>query len=85
MARTGYADPTAGRDLLGSRSLCFIFICAFALVTLVQQILYGKNYVKRYKHLQHLSVSSYQHIALYLSFCLCLRNSLAARFTSVLF
>ncbi|KAL2100044.1 hypothetical protein ACEWY4_004438 [Coilia grayii] len=46
MARTGYADPTAGRDLLGSRSLCFIFICAFALVTLVQQILYGKNYVK---------------------------------------
>ncbi|XP_041915204.1 alpha-2,8-sialyltransferase 8E isoform X2 [Alosa pseudoharengus] len=46
MTRMSYADPTAGRDLLGSRSLCFIFICAFAVVTLVQQILYGKNYVK---------------------------------------
>ncbi|XP_026886016.1 alpha-2,8-sialyltransferase 8E isoform X4 [Electrophorus electricus] len=42
----GYSDPTAGRDLLGNRSLCFIFICAFGLVTLVQQILYGKNYIK---------------------------------------
>ncbi|XP_031434071.1 alpha-2,8-sialyltransferase 8E isoform X3 [Clupea harengus] len=46
MTRMSYADPTSSRDLLGSRSLCFIFICAFALVTLVQQILYGKNYVK---------------------------------------
>uniref|UniRef100_A0A673YFS6 Alpha-2,8-sialyltransferase 8E n=1 Tax=Salmo trutta TaxID=8032 RepID=A0A673YFS6_SALTR len=46
--RMGYADPTSGRDLLGNRSLCFIFICAFGLVTLLQQILYGKNYIKRY-------------------------------------
>ncbi|XP_029476186.1 alpha-2,8-sialyltransferase 8E-like isoform X2 [Oncorhynchus nerka] len=45
--RMGYADPTSGRDLLGNRSLCFIFICAFGLVTLLQQILYGKNYIKR--------------------------------------
>ncbi|XP_062868088.1 alpha-2,8-sialyltransferase 8E isoform X1 [Trichomycterus rosablanca] len=44
----GYADPTASRDLLGNRSLCFIFICAFGVVTLLQQILYGKNYIKRY-------------------------------------
>uniref|UniRef100_A0A8C2AGS1 Alpha-2,8-sialyltransferase 8E n=1 Tax=Cyprinus carpio TaxID=7962 RepID=A0A8C2AGS1_CYPCA len=44
----GYSDPTANRDLLGNRSLCFIFICAFGLVTLLQQILYGKNYIKRY-------------------------------------
>uniref|UniRef100_A0A8C7KQC7 Alpha-2,8-sialyltransferase 8E n=1 Tax=Oncorhynchus kisutch TaxID=8019 RepID=A0A8C7KQC7_ONCKI len=44
--RMGYADPTSGRDLLGNRSLCFIFICAFGLVTLLQQILYGKNYIK---------------------------------------
>uniref|UniRef100_A0A671PKL8 Alpha-2,8-sialyltransferase 8E-like n=1 Tax=Sinocyclocheilus anshuiensis TaxID=1608454 RepID=A0A671PKL8_9TELE len=44
----GYSDPTASRDLLGNRSLCFIFICAFGLVTLLQQILYGKNYIKRY-------------------------------------
>ncbi|XP_061118463.1 alpha-2,8-sialyltransferase 8E isoform X3 [Conger conger] len=43
----GYSDPS-GRDLLGNRSLCFIFICAFGLVTLLQQILYGKNYIKRY-------------------------------------
>ncbi|XP_050949115.1 alpha-2,8-sialyltransferase 8E isoform X3 [Labeo rohita] len=42
----GYSDPTASRDLLGNRSLCFIFICAFGLVTLLQQILYGKNYIK---------------------------------------
>ncbi|CDQ82537.1 unnamed protein product [Oncorhynchus mykiss] len=44
--RMGYSDPTSGRDLLGNRSLCFIFICAFGLVTLLQQILYGKNYIK---------------------------------------
>lgn len=43
----GYSDPTAGRDLLGNRSLCFIFICAFGVVTLLQQILYGKNYIRR--------------------------------------
>ncbi|XP_056587572.1 alpha-2,8-sialyltransferase 8E isoform X3 [Triplophysa dalaica] len=42
----GYVDPTSSRDLLGNRSLCFIFICAFGLVTLFQQILYGKNYIK---------------------------------------
>ncbi|KAM9450620.1 alpha-2,8-sialyltransferase 8E isoform 3-T3 [Clarias gariepinus] len=42
----GYSDPTAGRDLLGNRSLCFIFICAFGVVTLLQQILYGKNYIR---------------------------------------
>ncbi|KAI1905272.1 hypothetical protein AGOR_G00014400 [Albula goreensis] len=41
----GYSDPS-GRDLLGNRSLCFIFICAFGVVTLLQQILYGKNYIK---------------------------------------
>ncbi|XP_005005596.1 alpha-2,8-sialyltransferase 8E isoform X5 [Cavia porcellus] len=45
----GYADPSANRDLLGNRTLLFIFICAFALVTLLQQILYGKNYIKRVK------------------------------------
>ncbi|XP_041706413.1 alpha-2,8-sialyltransferase 8E isoform X2 [Coregonus clupeaformis] len=45
--RMGYADLTSGRDLLGNRSLCFIFICAFGLVTLLQQILNGKNYIKR--------------------------------------
>ncbi|KAM9735569.1 alpha-2,8-sialyltransferase 8E isoform 3-T3 [Menidia menidia] len=44
--RMAYADPSSGKDLLGSRSLCFIFICAFGLVTLLQQILYGKNYIK---------------------------------------
>ncbi|XP_066567737.1 alpha-2,8-sialyltransferase 8E isoform X2 [Amia ocellicauda] len=43
----GYSDPS-GRDVLGNRSLCFIFICAFGLVTLLQQIIYGKNYLKRY-------------------------------------
>ncbi|XP_027432335.1 alpha-2,8-sialyltransferase 8E isoform X6 [Callorhinus ursinus] len=43
-----YADPSANRDLLGNRTLLFIFICAFALVTLLQQILYGRNYIKRY-------------------------------------
>ncbi|XP_058896988.1 alpha-2,8-sialyltransferase 8E isoform X2 [Kogia breviceps] len=43
-----YADPSASRDLLGNRTLLFIFICAFALVTLLQQILYGRNYIKRY-------------------------------------
>ncbi|XP_014413939.2 alpha-2,8-sialyltransferase 8E isoform X2 [Camelus dromedarius] len=42
-----YADPSASRDLLGNRTLLFIFICAFALVTLLQQILYGRNYIKR--------------------------------------
>eukprot|EP00069_Balaena_mysticetus_P005286 bmy_17997T0 len=42
-----YADPSANRDLLGNRTLLFIFICAFALVTLLQQILYGRNYIKR--------------------------------------
>uniref|UniRef100_A0AAX7VUM4 Alpha-2,8-sialyltransferase 8E n=1 Tax=Astatotilapia calliptera TaxID=8154 RepID=A0AAX7VUM4_ASTCA len=46
--KMGYSDPSSGKDLLGSRSLCFIFICAFGLVTLLQQILYGKNYIKRY-------------------------------------
>ncbi|XP_034072045.1 alpha-2,8-sialyltransferase 8E isoform X5 [Gymnodraco acuticeps] len=46
--RMGYADPSSGKDILGNRSLCFIFICAFGLVTLLQQILYGKNYIKRY-------------------------------------
>uniref|UniRef100_A0A8C5A8I2 Alpha-2,8-sialyltransferase 8E n=3 Tax=Gadus TaxID=8048 RepID=A0A8C5A8I2_GADMO len=44
--RMGYSDPTSSKDLLGNRSLCFIFICAFGLVTLLQQILYGKNYIK---------------------------------------
>ncbi|XP_028639062.1 alpha-2,8-sialyltransferase 8E isoform X2 [Grammomys surdaster] len=43
-----YADPSANRDLLGNRTLLFIFICAFALVTLLQQILYSKSYIKRY-------------------------------------
>ncbi|XP_073445866.1 alpha-2,8-sialyltransferase 8E isoform X2 [Dendrobates tinctorius] len=43
----GYADPSSSRDLLGNRTLFFIFICAFALVTLLQQILYGRNYIKR--------------------------------------
>uniref|UniRef100_A0A3P8TWC3 Alpha-2,8-sialyltransferase 8E n=1 Tax=Amphiprion percula TaxID=161767 RepID=A0A3P8TWC3_AMPPE len=43
----GYSDPSSGKDILGNRSLCFIFICAFGLVTLLQQILYGKNYIKR--------------------------------------
>ncbi|XP_077442516.1 alpha-2,8-sialyltransferase 8E isoform X8 [Vanacampus margaritifer] len=44
--RIGYTDPSSGKDILGNRSLCFIFICAFGLVTLLQQILYGKNYIK---------------------------------------
>ncbi|TMS08684.1 Lipoxygenase homology domain-containing protein 1 [Larimichthys crocea] len=44
--RMAYADPSSGKDILGNRSLCFIFICAFGLVTLLQQILYGKNYIK---------------------------------------
>ncbi|XP_008280992.1 alpha-2,8-sialyltransferase 8E isoform X1 [Stegastes partitus] len=44
--RMGYSDPSSGKDILGNRSLCFIFICAFGLVTLLQQILYGKNYIK---------------------------------------
>ncbi|XP_041825165.1 alpha-2,8-sialyltransferase 8E isoform X3 [Melanotaenia boesemani] len=44
--RMAYTDPSSGKDILGSRSLCFIFICAFGLVTLLQQILYGKNYIK---------------------------------------
>ncbi|XP_072228235.1 alpha-2,8-sialyltransferase 8E isoform X3 [Leuresthes tenuis] len=44
--RMAYSDPSSGKDILGSRSLCFIFICAFGLVTLLQQILYGKNYIK---------------------------------------
>ncbi|XP_052598572.1 alpha-2,8-sialyltransferase 8E isoform X6 [Peromyscus californicus insignis] len=43
-----YADPSANRDLLGNRTLLFIFICAFALVTLLQQILYSRSYIKRY-------------------------------------
>lgn len=47
VARMRYADPSANRDLLGNRTLLFIFICAFALVTLLQQILYGRNYIKR--------------------------------------
>ncbi|XP_030724141.1 alpha-2,8-sialyltransferase 8E isoform X4 [Lagenorhynchus albirostris] len=47
-----YADPSANRDLLGNRTLLFIFICAFALVTLLQQILYGRNYIKRVKQLE---------------------------------
>ncbi|XP_053264519.1 alpha-2,8-sialyltransferase 8E isoform X1 [Podarcis raffonei] len=42
----GYTDPTSSRDLLGNRTLLFIFICAFAVVTLLQQILYGRNYLK---------------------------------------
>lgn len=46
-ARMRYADPSVSRDLLGNRTLLFIFICAFALVTLLQQILYGRNYIKR--------------------------------------
>ncbi|XP_044513766.1 alpha-2,8-sialyltransferase 8E isoform X3 [Gracilinanus agilis] len=45
----GYADPSANRDLLGNRTLFFIFICAFAVVTLLQQILYGRNYIRRVK------------------------------------
>ncbi|KAJ8400009.1 hypothetical protein AAFF_G00400480 [Aldrovandia affinis] len=49
----GYSDPS-GRDLLGNRSLCFIFICAFGLVTLLQQILYGKNYIKREMRQDHI-------------------------------
>ncbi|XP_054613038.1 alpha-2,8-sialyltransferase 8E isoform X1 [Dunckerocampus dactyliophorus] len=44
--RIGYTDPSSGKDILGNRSLCFMFICAFGLVTLLQQILYGKNYIK---------------------------------------
>ncbi|XP_053709002.1 alpha-2,8-sialyltransferase 8E isoform X3 [Synchiropus splendidus] len=44
--KMGYVDPSSGKDILGNRSLCFIFICAFGLVTLLQQILYGKNYIK---------------------------------------
>ncbi|NXJ70704.1 SIA8E sialyltransferase, partial [Rostratula benghalensis] len=43
----GYTDPSSSRDLLGNRTLLFIFICAFAVVTLLQQILYGRNYLKR--------------------------------------
>ncbi|XP_026543490.1 alpha-2,8-sialyltransferase 8E [Notechis scutatus] len=46
----GYTDPTFNRDLLGNRSLLFIFICAFAVVTLLQQILYGRNYLKSEPH-----------------------------------
>nr|XP_042120401.1 alpha-2,8-sialyltransferase 8E isoform X3 [Peromyscus maniculatus bairdii] len=42
-----YADPSANRDLLGNRTLLFIFICAFALVTLLQQLLYSRSYIKR--------------------------------------
>ncbi|XP_039181238.1 alpha-2,8-sialyltransferase 8E isoform X2 [Crotalus tigris] len=42
----GYTDPTFNRDLLGNRTLLFIFVCAFALVTLLQQILSGRNYLK---------------------------------------
>ncbi|XP_074022522.1 alpha-2,8-sialyltransferase 8E isoform X3 [Numenius arquata] len=45
----GYTDPSSSRDLLGNRTLFFIFICAFAVVTLLQQILYGRNYLKRVK------------------------------------
>ncbi|XP_078078883.1 alpha-2,8-sialyltransferase 8E isoform X1 [Mustelus asterias] len=44
-----YSDPS-GRDLLGNRTLFFIFICSFAIVTLLQQILYGKNYIKSGLH-----------------------------------
>ncbi|XP_077593548.1 alpha-2,8-sialyltransferase 8E isoform X2 [Stigmatopora nigra] len=44
--KIGYIDPSPGKDILGNRSLCFMFICAFGLVTLLQQILYGKNYIK---------------------------------------
>ena len=43
-----YADPSANSDLFGNRTFLFIFICAFALVTLLQQILYSKSYIKRY-------------------------------------
>ncbi|XP_060684917.1 alpha-2,8-sialyltransferase 8E [Hemiscyllium ocellatum] len=49
-----YSDPS-GRDLLGNRTLFFIFICSFAIVTLLQQILYGKNYIKRYFELREAS------------------------------
>ncbi|KAJ8380930.1 hypothetical protein SKAU_G00017080 [Synaphobranchus kaupii] len=43
----GTYDPS-GRDVLGNKSICFMFICAFGLVTLFQQIIYGKNHIKRY-------------------------------------
>ncbi|XP_062410836.1 alpha-2,8-sialyltransferase 8E-like [Sardina pilchardus] len=36
----------SGRGMRGCRSLCFIFICAFALVALVHQILHAKNHIK---------------------------------------
>lgn len=45
-ARMRYADPRQTGILLGNRTLLFIFI-TFALVTLLQQILYGRNYIKR--------------------------------------
>ncbi|XP_029024698.1 alpha-2,8-sialyltransferase 8E isoform X3 [Betta splendens] len=51
--RIGYSDPSSGKDILSNRSLCFIFICAFGLVTLLQQILCGKNYIKRYLENYH--------------------------------
>ncbi|XP_064153214.1 alpha-2,8-sialyltransferase 8E-like isoform X1 [Anguilla rostrata] len=41
----GTYDPS-GRDLLGNKSICFMFICVFGLVSLLQQILYGKPNVK---------------------------------------
>ncbi|NP_001279920.1 alpha-2,8-sialyltransferase 8E [Callorhinchus milii] len=43
----GYSERS-GKDILGNRSLFFIFISAFAIVTLLQHILNGKNYIKRY-------------------------------------
>ncbi|XP_067106391.1 alpha-2,8-sialyltransferase 8E isoform X1 [Osmerus mordax] len=58
--RMGYSDPTSGKDILGNRSLCFIFICAFGLVTLLQQILYGKNYIKREPEAALFNMGPYQ-------------------------
>ncbi|XP_062410340.1 alpha-2,8-sialyltransferase 8E-like [Sardina pilchardus] len=50
MTRMACVDPMAGRGTRGCRSLCFIFICAFALVALVQQILHAKNHIKIQLH-----------------------------------
>ncbi|XP_062381969.1 alpha-2,8-sialyltransferase 8E-like isoform X2 [Sardina pilchardus] len=43
----GYVDSPVGQDLIWSLSLCFIVLCGFSVVTLVQQDHYGNNYVKR--------------------------------------
>ncbi|XP_062410604.1 alpha-2,8-sialyltransferase 8E-like [Sardina pilchardus] len=42
----GYADPLVGRDLLWSLSLSFVVLCAFSVITLVEQDHYGNNYVR---------------------------------------